>query len=68
MAGALGRARGGPRPYAPGPRNDPGGGPGAARAPSAPIARALRLYYAACLMLAGLVFVVWAAAHIRLPA
>jgi adenosylcobinamide-phosphate synthase len=68
MAGALGLALAGPRHYADGTVNDPWLGAGTARATSADIARALRLYYAACLMLAGLVFVVWAAAHIRLPA
>jgi adenosylcobinamide-phosphate synthase len=69
MAGALGVALAGPRHYAEAVVNDPwlGGGlaDGTPRAEPADIARALRLYTLACLLLAGLVLGAWLAAHIR---
>jgi adenosylcobinamide-phosphate synthase len=65
MAGALGLALAGPRHYAEGAVNDPWLGDGTARAEPADIRRALRLYLLACLLLAGLVFGAWLAAHVR---
>jgi adenosylcobinamide-phosphate synthase len=59
MAGALGLALAGPRHYAEGVVRDPWIGEGTARARTADIARALRLYTLSCLLLAVLVFGVW---------
>jgi adenosylcobinamide-phosphate synthase len=67
MAGALGLALAGPRHYAEGLVNDPWIGDGTARATATDIARALRLYGFACLLLAGLLFGVWLAGHVRPP-
>ena len=67
MAGALGLALAGPRHYAEGIVEDPWIGGGTARATTADISRALRLYYAACLLLSGGLIVAWTALHIRLP-
>jgi len=67
MAGALGLALAGPRHYADGLVNDPWIGDGTARATATDIARALRLYGFACLLLAGLLFGVWLAGHVRPP-
>jgi adenosylcobinamide-phosphate synthase len=67
MAGALGLALAGPRDYAEERVEDPwiGSGTPLARAPD--IARALRLYALACLLLAGLILGAWLAAHITRP-
>lgn len=67
MAGALGLALAGPRHYAEGVVNDPWIGGGTARATPADIARALRLYAFACLLLAGLLFGAWLAGHVTRP-
>ena len=67
MAGALGLALAGPRHYAEGTVDDPWLGSGTARATTADIVRALRLYYAACLLLSGGLIVAWIALHVRLP-
>jgi adenosylcobinamide-phosphate synthase len=67
MAGALGLALAGPRHYADGLVSDPWIGDGTARATATDIARALRLYGFACLLLAGLLFGVWLAGHVRPP-
>ena len=64
MAGALGLALAGPRRYADGVVNDPWLGDGTAQATAADIARALRLYRLAGLLLAGLVAGAWLAAHV----
>jgi adenosylcobinamide-phosphate synthase len=64
MAGALGLALAGPRHYAEAMVNDPWLGDGTARATPADIGRALQLYGVACLLLAGLVFGSWLAAHV----
>jgi adenosylcobinamide-phosphate synthase len=66
MAGALGLALAGPRHYANEIVADPWIGGGTARATTADIARALRLYYAACLLLSGGLIAAWIALHIRL--
>ena len=68
MAGALGLALAGPRHYADEIVEDPWIGGGTARATTADMARALRLYYAACLLLSGGLILSWAALHVRLPA
>jgi adenosylcobinamide-phosphate synthase len=67
MAGALGLALAGPRQYAEGRVDDPWLGGGTARARSGDIARALRLYALACLLLAGLILGAWLAAHFTPP-
>jgi adenosylcobinamide-phosphate synthase len=67
VAGALGLALAGPRHYAEGLVNDPWLGDGTPAATPADIARALRLYRLACLLLAGLVAGAWLAAHVRPP-
>ena len=67
MAGALGLALAGPRHYAAGIVNDPWIGAGTARATPADIARALRLYVIACLLLAGVLFAFGRAGHVRQP-
>jgi adenosylcobinamide-phosphate synthase len=67
MAGALGLALAGPRHYAEGIVNDPWIGGGTARATTADIFRALRLYYAACLLLSGGLIAAWVVLHVRLP-
>jgi adenosylcobinamide-phosphate synthase len=64
MAGALGLALAGPRAYAEGEVRDPWLGDGTAQAGPADIARALRLYTLACLLLAGLILGGWLMAHI----
>jgi adenosylcobinamide-phosphate synthase len=64
MAGALGLALAGPRHYAEGVVNDPWLGDGTAQATASDIARALRLYRLAGLLLAGLVAGAWLAAHV----
>jgi adenosylcobinamide-phosphate synthase len=68
MAGALGLALAGPRHYADGVVDDPWIGGGTARATTADIARALRVYYAACVLLSGGLIVAWIVLHVRLPA
>lgn len=68
MAGSLGLALAGPRHYADEIADDPWIGGGTARATTADIGRALRLYYAACLLLSGGLIVAWVALHVRLPA
>jgi adenosylcobinamide-phosphate synthase len=67
MAGALGLALAGPRPYAEGDVNDPWLGDGTPNATPGDIARALRLYTLACLLLAGLIMGAWLAAHVTPP-
>ena len=68
MAGALGLALAGPRHYAEGLVDDPWLGERHARGRRTPISRAaLRLYYAACLLLSGVLIVAWLALHVRLP-
>jgi len=67
MAGALGLALAGSRHYAEGPVNDPWLGDGTPLARPVDIIRALRLYGYAGLLLAGLIFGAWLAAHLRLP-
>jgi adenosylcobinamide-phosphate synthase len=67
MAGALGLALAGPRQYAEGRVDDPWLGGGTARARPADIARALRLYALACLLLAGLILGAWLASHLTPP-
>ncbi len=67
MAGALGLALAGPRPYADGDVNDPWLGNGTPHATPADIARALQLYSLACRLLAGLVLGAWLAAHLMPP-
>jgi adenosylcobinamide-phosphate synthase len=64
MAGALGLALAGPRPYPEGDVQDPWLGDGTPDATPADIVRALRLYALACRLLAGLVLGVWLAAHL----
>jgi adenosylcobinamide-phosphate synthase len=67
MAGALGLALAGPRPYAEGDVADPWLGDGTPDATPADIERGLRLYMLACLLLAGLVLGVWLMAHVTPP-
>jgi adenosylcobinamide-phosphate synthase len=67
IAGALGLALAGPRVYAEGVVTDPWLGDGTPGATPAHIARALRLYVLACLLLAGLVLGVWLAGHVTRP-
>ena len=67
MAGALGLALAGPRHYAEGRVDDPWLGGGTARARPVDIARALRLYALACLLLAGLILGAWLAWHLTPP-
>ena len=67
MAGALGLALAGPRDYAEERVEDPWIGAGTPLARSADIARALRLYAAACLLLAGVILGAWLAAHVTPP-
>jgi len=67
MAGALGLALAGPRAYAEGEVRDPWLGDGTAQVGPADIARALRLYALACLVLAGLVLGAWLMAHVTRP-
>jgi adenosylcobinamide-phosphate synthase len=64
MAGALGLALAGPRRYAEGLVEDPWLGEGSARAATADISRALRLYRLACLIEGGLLLGAWIAAHL----
>ena len=67
IAGALGLALAGPRRYPEGLVADPWLGDGTARAATPDIARALRLYRLACLILGGLLFGAWFFQHITLP-
>jgi adenosylcobinamide-phosphate synthase len=67
MAGALGLALAGPRDYAEERVEDPWIGAGTPLARPADIARALRLYAVACLLLAGIILGIWLAAHITRP-
>jgi adenosylcobinamide-phosphate synthase len=67
MAGALGLALAGPRPYAEGDVNDPWLGDGTPNATPADIARALRLYSLACRLLVGLILGAWLAVHVTPP-
>jgi adenosylcobinamide-phosphate synthase len=67
MAGALGLALAGPRAYAEAEVRDPWLGDGTAQAGPVDIARALRLYMLACLVLAGLILGAWAMAHVTPP-
>jgi adenosylcobinamide-phosphate synthase len=67
MAGALGLALAGPRPYAEGDVNDPWLGDGTPDATAADIVRALHLYSLACRLLAGLILGAWLAAHLMPP-
>ena len=68
MAGALGLALAGPRDYAEERVEDPWIGGGTPLARPADIARALRLYAVACLLLAGVILSAWLAMHITRPA
>ena len=68
MAGALGLALAGPRDYAEERVEDPWIGSGTPLARPADIARALRLYAVACLLLAGVILSAWLAMHITRPA
>ena len=67
MAGALGLALAGPRPYAEGDVHDPWLGDGTPAATPEDIARALRLYRLACLLLGGLILGAWLVAHLTRP-
>ena len=67
MAGALGLALAGPRPYAEGDVHDPWIGRGRPDATPADIVRALHLYSLACRLLGGLILGVWLAAHLMPP-
>jgi adenosylcobinamide-phosphate synthase len=67
MAGALGLALAGPREYAEERVEDPWIGSGTPLARPADIARALRLYALACLLLAGVILGMWLAAHVTRP-
>ena len=68
MAGALGLALAGPRDYAEERVEDPWIGSGTPLARPADIARALRLYAVACLLVAGVILSAWLAMHITRPA
>jgi adenosylcobinamide-phosphate synthase len=67
MAGALGLALAGPRHYLDGVVEDPFLGDGTPVATVSDINRALRLYFRACVILAGLVIGAWMARHIMQP-
>jgi adenosylcobinamide-phosphate synthase len=67
MAGALGLALAGPRDYAEERVEDPWIGNGTPLARAADIARALRLYALACLLLAAVILGAWLAAHVTRP-
>ena len=67
MAGALGLALAGPRDYAEERVEDPWIGGGTPLARPFDIARALRLYAAACLLLAGVILAAWLAMHVTRP-
>jgi adenosylcobinamide-phosphate synthase len=67
MAGALGISLAGPRHYADGVVDDPYLGDGSPVATPMDINRALRLYFRACLILAGLVIGAWLARQFMLP-
>jgi len=67
MAGALGISLAGPRHYLDGIVEDPFLGDGTPVATVSDINRALRLYFRACLLLAGLVIGAWAARHLTRP-
>jgi adenosylcobinamide-phosphate synthase len=67
MAGALGLALAGPRDYAEERVEDPWIGSGTLLARPADIARALRLYAVACLLVAGVILSAWLAMHITPP-
>jgi adenosylcobinamide-phosphate synthase len=68
MAGALGLALAGPRDYAEERVEDAWIGGGTPMARPADIARALRLYAVACLLVAGVILSAWLAMHITRPA
>jgi adenosylcobinamide-phosphate synthase len=63
MAGALRISLAGPRHYSEGMVNDPYLGDGSPVATPMDIGRALRLYFRACLILAGLAIGAWLARH-----
>jgi adenosylcobinamide-phosphate synthase len=67
MAGALGLSLAGPRHYAEGTVADPFLGDGTPVATAPDINRALRLYFRACLILAGLAMGGWLARHFMQP-
>jgi adenosylcobinamide-phosphate synthase len=67
MAGALGLALAGPRDYAEERVEDAWIGGGTPMARPADIARALRLYAVACLLVAGVILSAWLAMHITPP-
>jgi len=67
MAGALGLALAGPRPYTDGDVNDPWLGDGTPNATAADIVRALYLYSLAGRLMAGLVFGAWLVPHLMPP-
>ena len=67
MAGALELALAGPRDYAEERVEDPWIGTGTPLARPTDIARALRLYALACLLLAGVILGAWLAAHLMQP-
>jgi adenosylcobinamide-phosphate synthase len=67
MAGALDLALAGPRHYAEGMVEDPYLGDGTPVATAADINRALRLYFRACLVLAGMAIGAWLVRHFTPP-
>jgi adenosylcobinamide-phosphate synthase len=67
MAGALGLMLAGPRHYHEGVVEDPFLGNGTPVATVTDINRALRLYFRACLILAGLAIGAWTARHFMQP-
>lgn len=67
MAGALGLALAGPRDYAEERVEDPWIGGGTPLARPFDIAHALRIYAAACLLLAGVILAAWLAMHVTRP-
>ena len=67
MAGALGVALGGPRRYPEGVVADPWLGDGSAQVATSDIARALHLYWLACLIEAGVLLGAWLVMHLTLP-
>jgi len=67
MAGALGLALAGPRHYLDGVVEDPFLGDGTPVATVTDINRALRLYFRACLIMAGLLLGTWVARHFTQP-
>ncbi|HZK89686.1 MAG TPA: adenosylcobinamide-phosphate synthase CbiB [Stellaceae bacterium] len=67
MAGALDLALAGPRHYAEDTVDDPFLGDGTPVATAGDVNRALRLYFRACLMLAGMAIGAWLAGHFTPP-